>query len=138
MKILKTKKDRKAFLRSIRGTLKERAERMRLNPTPSEREMKRLLDVNRINYVFQVPVYRPFIVPDKFYIADFMIIPDSSPKFLLEVDGGYHDLPRQRAYDKKRQSFLNHIANKYVMHVRNEDVFRGGDKIIEKIRALCG
>lgn len=68
--------------------------------TDHELEIKKLLDENKIKYMFQ----KGFISGNGFYIADFYF--PKPIKKILEIDGKYHDTDEQKQYDKRRDMYF--------------------------------
>jgi len=56
--------------------------------------------------------------PIKYFIADFYC---HSKKLIIEVDGGYHQIPEQYEYDRNRDYELEELGLK-ILHFANEQV----------------
>ena len=64
------------------------------------------------------------------YIADFACI---SSKLIIELDGGYHQLPQQKTNDDLRTGWLE-SRGYTVLRFTNEELFNGIDNVLDKIR----
>lgn len=73
------------------------ADEHRENLTIAETAFKNLLDRNGIPYKMQVP-----LILNKSYIADFILY----DRVIVEIDGDYHTVKKQRVKDEKRTSEL--------------------------------
>lgn len=71
---------------------------------------------------------RQYVVGRRF-IADFCC---PSKKFIVEVDGLYHDLPEQQAYDIERSKIISALGFK-IFRVRNECIFKEREKVLKEI-----
>lgn len=79
--------------------------------TEAEKMVEESLNGLGISFSFQKIV----MIEDHFYIVDFLI-----GNTVLEVDGGYHSIEEQKAYDTKRTQEL--MKKKYrVVRLKNED-----------------
>ena len=67
--------------------------------------------------------------PIKYFIADFYC---HSKKLIIEIDGGYHQIPEQYEYDRNRNYELEELGLK-VLHFTNEQVFFDIENIIKII-----
>ena len=70
---------------------------------------------------------RQHIIGD--YIADFVCL---SHKLIIELDGGYHQIPQQQKSDEERTTWLGERGYK-VIRFTNEELFNGLDNVIRKI-----
>ena len=77
--------------------LKEYAYRMRINPTEAESILWQQLRGKALGQPFR----RQHIIGP--FIADFICVPR---KLILEIDGGYHQLPDQQISDEERTQWL--------------------------------
>lgn len=107
----------KATNPSIITTIEKWAKEQLDNPTHSENLMYKKL----CRMGVQIERQRPFVnklVEQNFYFADFYL-----PEFqaIIEVDGGYHDDPKQKEKDKVRDEFFAKRGVK-VIRVDNERV----------------
>lgn len=120
------------------------SEDLRSRPTKAELEMCRLLDAEKISYVFQSSVYD--VESGKLYIADFRIKrcpparPSGTPRrewqrdtrrLLVEIDGAYHE--QQKDYDARRTAWMESKKDAIVLRFSNSDVF---DRPAEVIAAI--
>lgn len=64
------------------------------------------------------------------YIVDFCCVPKA---LVIELDGGYHQLPGQQTSDEERQQWLE-LQGFTVIRFRNEEVEYEIDKVIEIIK----
>lgn len=94
------------------------------NMTYSELIFKQLLDELGIRYLSQ----KGFIKGNGFYIVDFYI--PKPYKLCIEIDGGYHSLPKQIIKDKNKDRYLIsrgfrvlRISNNQVKDLSSSDVF---------------
>jgi very-short-patch-repair endonuclease len=67
--------------------------------------------------------------PVLYFIADFYC---HKAKLIIEVDGGYHDIPDQYIYDRNRDSELSKLGLK-VIHFTNEQVLFDIEKVLNII-----
>jgi len=70
---------------------------------------------------------RQHIIGD--FIADFACI---SRKLIIELDGGYHQLPQQKTSDNYRKEWLESRGFK-VLRFTNEELFNGIDDVLDRI-----
>lgn len=98
--------------------LHDRAEEFRTdlikNQTPSETKFKAILKMMRIKYEFQKIYY----TKTSFYVADFYL---SEHDMIIEIDGGYHNDPKQKIKDAQRSKELKEEVNG-VYRLKNEAV----------------
>ena len=64
------------------------------------------------------------------FIADFVCLPK---KLIIEIDGGYHQLPDQQISDAERSSWLEQQGFK-VIRFKNEEIIGNIDPILMKIK----
>lgn len=67
--------------------------------------------------------------PVLYFIADFYC---HKAKLIIEVDGGYHDIPEQYIYDRNRDFELDALGLK-VIHFTNEQALYQIEKTLEEI-----
>ena len=103
--------------------LRDNARRMRRVPTEAERILWQVVRENRFGVKFR----RQHIIGD--YIADFASI---TAGLIIEIDGGYHNEPEQRAFDAVRTQYLNECGFK-VLRFTNEQIIKNIDYVIERI-----
>lgn len=70
--------------------------------------------------------------PILYFIADFYC---HKAKLVIEVDGGYHNIPEQYIYDRNRDSELEELGLK-VIHFTNEQVLFQTEKTLEEIKIV--
>ena len=123
------------------------AEQLRERSTAAERELCRLLDDEKISYVFQSNICD--IGTGKVYIADFRIRrirqgrPNGMPrkewrrlhvrtqKLFIELDGSFHD--GRQIYDATRTRWIETHRDAIVLRFTNADVFHRPGDVIAKI-----
>ena len=105
------------------GLLKEYAQANRQHPTVAESILWRCLKSNALGVSFK----RQHIIGP--FIADFICIPY---RLLIEIDGGYHQLPEQQTSDEERQQWLEDQGF-HVLRFTNEEVIGDIDSILETI-----
>ena len=103
--------------------LTKNAQRMRINPTEMEDMFRRIMREMKIPFKQQVP----FQIKNKKeiykYIFDFVV----ADKWVVEIDGGYHNNIEQKIYDNERDK----ITKKYGFKVKrftNEEILDYSDK----------
>lgn len=104
--------------------LKEYARKNRNNPTEAERYIWFYLRGSQLGVKFQ----RQHII-DRF-IADFVCL---SHKLVIEIDGGYHQLPEQKESDEERTEILSSLGFT-VLRFTNEEVMKKGEKVLNSIK----
>lgn len=92
-----------------------RSKKLDINRTKAERSFLYQLKQTDIKYQFQ----KGFIAGCNFAIADFYF-PDY--KIVLEIDGGYHNTPKQQIRDKYRTEYLNKRGVR-VIRISNKQAF---------------
>ena len=103
--------------------LKENAVKNRKNPTEAESVLWDMLKGNKIGYHFR----RQHIILD--YIVDFICLDKG---LIIELDGGYHDDPQQKEYDKARTAHLQRLGYTE-LRFKNEELLCNPDAVIQKI-----
>ncbi len=102
----------------------ELAKKLRNNQTEAEMylwdNLQRLKHL-KIRFKRQHPVL--------YFIADFYC---HKAKIIIEVDGGYHDIPEQYLYDRNRENELNELGLK-VVRFTNEEVLNSIEKVLRTI-----
>ncbi len=102
-------KDPKNKRLRLRDFLRKCANRMRKEPTDAEEKAAAILRALGFEFVQQAVHHR--------FIADFEL----PGKVILEVDGGYHDNPKQKRRDAKKERWF--VRNGFVvLRIRNEEV----------------
>lgn len=80
------------------GLLKEYARKNRNNPTLAESTLWEFLRADALGYTFKCQhIIGPFI-------ADFVCL---EKNLVIELDGGYHNVPEQHISDEQRTDWLN-------------------------------
>ena len=104
--------------------LKENAVNNRKNPTEAESVLWDMLKGNKLGAHFR----RQHIILD--YIVDFICLDKG---LIIELDGGYHNDPRQKEYDKARTAHLQRLG--YIeLRFANEELLCNPDAVIQKIK----
>ena len=103
--------------------LKKFANKNRKKPTMAEAVLWEYLKERQLGQPFR----RQHIIGD--YIADFACIP---AKLVIEIDGGYHQLPEQQMSDEQRQEWLE-SQGFTVIRFTNEEVIDNIDNVLETI-----
>ncbi|MDD3080433.1 MAG: endonuclease domain-containing protein [Paludibacter sp.] len=102
----------------------ELARRLRAHPTEAENflwiNLSRI-KIEGVRFKRQHPVL--------YFIADFYC---QKAKLIIEVDGGYHDIPEQYCYDRNRDRKLNDLGLK-VIHFTNDYVLNNIDVVLKRI-----
>ena len=105
--------------------LKQFAAQHRKAPTEAESVLWELLKGKVLGVSFR----RQHIIGP--YIADFACL---SHKFIIEVDGGYHQLPNQQTSDQERTAWLENKGFK-VLRFTNEEILTDAESVLNKIKA---
>ena len=103
--------------------LKEFAKENRRRPTDAESALWIFLKNNGLGKAFK----RQFIIGQ--YIADFACL---EAKLIVEIDGGYHQLPQQQTSDEERQQWLE-TQGFTVIRFTNEEVIGDIENVLETI-----
>ena len=103
--------------------LKENAVNNRKNPTEAESVLWDMLKGNKLGAHFR----RQHIILD--YIVDFICLDKG---LIIELDGGYHDDPQQKEYDKARTAHLQRLGYTE-LRFANEELLCNPDAVIQKI-----
>ena len=107
--------------------LKERAEKMRKNPTEAESALWNALKANGLGVKFrQQHIIEDFIVD--FYCNEY--------KVTIEVDGKYHDTFTQKKSDDERTARLIELGYTE-LRFTNEEVLGDLDNVLKKIKTFC-
>ena len=102
--------------------LKEFAKENRKKPTEAEAILWDYIKKRQLGQPFR----RQHIIGD--YIVDFACVPS---KLIVEIDGGYHQLPNQQMNDKQRQEWLEKRGFT-VLRFSNEEIIADTDNVIKK------
>ena len=108
---------------ALYGVLKQHAQHNRNNPTEAESLLWCYLQCDGMGVTFK----RQHIIGD--FIVDFICLPY---KLIIEIDGGYHQIPQQQVNDEQRTEWLNEQGYK-VIRFSNDEVISGIDKVLERI-----
>lgn len=103
------------------------ATEMRRNPTPGEAVMWKLLRGGRLGFKFR----RQAIL--RGYIVDFWC---PKTRLVVEIDGGYHNTPKQQQWDRDRDAALARL-NIETLRLREEDVTRDPEAATTRIFQLA-
>ena len=106
------------------GLLKQLAQEKKSNPTLAECVLWEHLKKSQLG----IPFRRQHIIDC--YIADFFCMPS---KLVVEVDGGYHQLPEQIISDEERTKRLNQLGYK-VIRFSNEEVLNDIENVLKTIK----
>ncbi|HEY3386501.1 MAG TPA: endonuclease domain-containing protein [Saprospiraceae bacterium] len=101
------------------------ADRLRRNPTEAEEVLWKHLrnrQMEGVKFRRQHPI--------KGYVADFYA---NSLKFIIELDGGYHNNSVQKFYDKDREDILNDY-NIDFLRFTNDEVLHNINHVLSVIR----
>ena len=104
--------------------LKDFAKRQRANPTDAEKILWNYLKRNQLGKSFR----KQHIIGE--FIADFICLP---AQLIIEVDGGYHQLPEQQVSDEERTQWLNQYGYR-VIRFTNEQILFDIDNVIKTIK----
>ena len=109
---------------SVYGELKEFAKENRKHPTQAESVLWEILRGKSLGCSFRRQhVIGPFIV-------DFVCLDKS---LVIEIDGGYHQLPEQQTSDEERTKWLNGHGLK-VIRFTNEEILTNTEQVINNIK----
>ncbi len=109
--------------RALYGLLKNLAKENRTHPTEAEYCLWKCLKGNALGVSFK----RQHIIGD--FIVDFVCI---SQMLIIELDGGYHQLPEQQTSDEFRQQWLENQGFR-VIRFTNEEVIGDLESVIDSI-----
>jgi cyclase len=101
------------------------AKELRNKPTEAESFLWNFLsgsELSGIRFKRQHPIL--------YFIADFYC---HKAKLIIEIDGGYHQLPEQYLYDKNRDNELEMLGLKTIRFT-NEQVFLETEKVLNVIK----
>jgi len=107
------------------GKLRDYAIELRKNPTEAESILWEYLKGNFWGAHFR----RQHIIGP--YIADFACL---SHRLIIEIDGGYHQLPEQQISDQDRTEWLESRAFT-VIRFTNEEIIGNIELVLNKIKA---
>ena len=95
--------------------------------TPAELHTKQLLDELKIKYVFQ----KGFIVGNNFCIVDFYL--PRPYRICLEIDGEYHQEPKQQIRDKSREDYLHNKRGFNILRISNTNILSMNSEQLSKL-----
>ena len=104
--------------------LREYAQYNRNHPTEAESLLWEHLRAGALGVSFK----RQHVIGD--YIADFICL---SQKLIIELDGAYHNTPKQELNDQQRTEWLE-SKGYCVIRFTNEELFSNIDKVLETIK----
>ena len=107
------------------GKLYQYARELRQEPTVSEKLLWTAIRNRKLNNL----KFRRQHTIDKF-IVDFYC---NEKKLVIELDGGVHDIKRNKEYDDARTAMLAGL-NICVLRFRNEEIIKDIEIVLEKIR----
>ena len=122
-KVIPTIEKYKTAHPDIYSLLKENALEQKRYPTEAERCLWEILRANKMGHRFR----RQHIVGD--FIVDFICLPLN---LIIEVDGEYHNNPKQQEADHLRDSILNQ-AGYTILRFTNEEVIGNIENVIHRI-----
>lgn len=108
---------------SAYGLLKELQIERKKNTTEAEQALWEQIKTKKLGFKFR----RQHIIDE--FIVDFVCI---EKRLIVEVDGGYHNLPEQKEADVLRTEILSELGFK-VVRFKNEEVIGAIDEVLEKI-----
>ena len=106
--------------------MKDFAEENRKHPTQAESILWEYLRGKQLGCAFR----RQHIIGQ--YIADFICL---EKNLIIEVDGGYHQLPEQQTSDEERTNWLNSQGLK-VLRFTNEEIISNTEQVLNKIKEI--
>jgi very-short-patch-repair endonuclease len=109
---------------AVYGKLKEFAEHNRKNPTEAEAILWQFLKGRQLNATFR----RQHVIGP--FIADFSC---PTHHLIIEIDGGYHQLPEQQTSDQHRTAWLEQQGYT-VLRFANEEVVGNTERVVEEIK----
>lgn len=98
------------------------AKRMRKAATPAEMVLRTALKGTGYKFRSQVIILG--------WIVDFWC---PSRRLVVEVDGDYHETPKQRAYDTRRTEIISSHMNAIVIRVKNKEVLNDLPNVVQRI-----
>ena len=109
---------------AVYGKLKDFAEENRKHPTQAESILWEFLRGKQLGCSFR----RQHVIGQ--FIADFVCL---ERNLVIEIDGGYHQLPEQQTSDEERSQWLNSQGLK-VMRFTNDEILNNIEQVINKIK----
>ena len=108
---------------TLYSKLKDFAKKNRSNPTEAERILWHYLKDKQLGHF-----RRQYIIGD--YIAVFVCL---RTNLIIELDGGYHQLPEQQMSDEARTQWLESRGFR-VVRFSNDELIVASEKVIQKIK----
>jgi cyclase len=105
------------------------AKELRNKPTEAESFLWNFLSGNKLN---EIRFKRQH--PVLYFIADFYC---HKAKLIIEIDGGYHQIPEQYLYDTNRDEELEKLGLKTIRFT-NKQVFSETEKVLNVIKDEVG
>ena len=105
------------------------AVRMKRESTNAEKVFKSILKEKKIPFEEQVP----FMAKEHKYIFDFVVC----RKWVVEIDGGYHNTQEQKEKDAKRDEYLTSIGYK-VRRFTNSEVINFSTNLRNWLSGIYG
>ena len=99
-------------------TLKKRVKRLKEKTTKAEKIVYDYLTKKDVRFFFQ----KGFIGGSNYVIVDFYL--PKPFKICIEIDGGYHNTPKQKKRDLNRDDYLINYRGFKVYHFTNEQIFK--------------
>ncbi len=104
--------------------MKQRRRELRNNQTPAEKIMWEHL---RNRKLLGIKFRRQYSVD--YYVIDFYA---PSLKLAIEIDGGIHNIPEQKEYDKIREEHIKNYGIK-ILRIKNEEIFENLHNVLSRI-----
>ena len=111
---------------SVYDKLKDFAKKNRKNQTDAESVIWGCLKSRQLGVTFR----RQHVIGR--FIADFSCV---VLKLIIEIDGGYHQLPEQQVSDQERTEWLK-LQGFTVIRFTNEEIISDIDNVINKIKEV--
>lgn len=119
-------------VRQYKQIIKQRARKLRNNPTNSEKAMWEILrmgNLKGLRFLRQHPILFNVNNSVHFFIPDFYC---PKYKLIIEVDGDTHDKKEQKEHDYMRTVTLKEMGMK-IIRFKNEDVMSHKNIVIKHI-----
>lgn len=125
----KKKQQKKKKFKNIKQIANEFADENRRMATPAAKHFKKLLTLSGFRFKSEKIVYKEV----SFYIVDFYI-PDRN--LCIELDGGYHNTPEQKAKDIERDRFMESKGYHNWRMTNEEALALTRDELVAKIKSF--
>lgn len=125
----KKKQQKKKKFKNIKQIANEFADENRRMATPAAKHFKKLLTLSGFRFKSEKIVYKEV----SFYIVDFYI-PDRN--LCIELDGGYHNTPEQKAKDVERDRFMESKGYHNWRMTNEEALALTRDEVVAKIKSF--